>query len=322
MQFNPEQLEAIAHGDGPVIVAAPAGSGKTSCFVQRLARLVNSQNRGKVLGITYTKFAAQNMRERVEKLVPVELHPDLNISTIHSLCWSILKDADVDLAMAMQAQAFLLPPYAPRSILERYTTDRNVKLSALTSAFGLAKNFYVKPEDSLEFFISQGLNEPELLQDAYMFYEQERQQYQDKNFDFVGRYDQDDVLVLTADYLASNEDLRWRWGNRFKYILIDEAQDTSPIQFNILESILEGGEHTNIMLVGDLRQSIYGFRGAFPQYVQEFASKYDARVINLRTNYRSRPEIVAFANAIARNMLDIDEQYRPDMYHQDSYSDL
>jgi len=319
MEFNPQQLDAISHEDGPVIVTAPAGSGKTSCFVQRLARLV--QKHKKTLGITYTKFAAQNMRDRVEKLVPTELHSDLNISTIHSLCWSILKDADVDLAMAMQAKAFLLPPFAPRSILERYTTDRNVKLSTLTSAFGLAKNFYIKPDESLDFFISQGYSDPELLQDAYSFYEQERQQYQDKNFDFVGRYDQDDVLVLTADYLASNEDLRWRWGNRFKYILIDEAQDTSPIQFNIIESLLDGGGHTNVMLVGDLRQSIYGFRGAFPQYVQQFATKYNARVINLLTNYRSRPEIVDFANAIARNMMDIEEQYRPDMLHQDAHSD-
>lgn len=311
MNFNAEQLVAIQHDLGPAIVTAPAGSGKTSCFVQRIARLRPTH---KVLGITYTKAAANHMKERIQRVVPEELHAELNISTIHSLCWSILRDADVELSMAMQAKAFLLPPFAPKTILETFITDKTVKLSTLTSAFSLAKNFNVRPAESLDFFIEQGLANPEFLQEAYGMYEAGRHDYRDKSSDeFIGRYDQDDVLVLTVDYLETNEDLRWRWGSRYKYILVDEAQDTSPVQFRIIELLMEGGSHNNVMFVGDLRQSIYGFRGAYPHYLQEFADKHEAKVINLLDNYRSTSDIVQLANTIASKMTDIDERFRPDM---------
>jgi DNA helicase-2/ATP-dependent DNA helicase PcrA len=153
-----------------------------------------------------------------------------------------------------------------------------------------------------------------MLEEAYRYYERERLAYMDKNNpSFVGRYDQDDVLVMVADLLKGDEALRRRWGGKFKFILVDEVQDTSPVQFEIVEALMQGGGHQNVMLVGDLRQSIYGFRGAFPQYIQNFTDTFNARVINLGINYRSKPEVVTVANRIARAMTDIDERFRSDM---------
>lgn len=322
-KFNGGQIEAIKHGVGSAVVAAPAGSGKTACFVNRIARLLFEEGvyPSQVLGITFTKAAAINMKERLQTLVPMEWSSELNISTIHSLCWGIIRDADSRLAKAIASQAFLIPQYAVRSILEKFITGfssmydlRDVKLSSITSALGLAKNYHIKPIGSAQFFQSRGMAAPGMLEEAYRFYERERLSFMDKNNpSFVGRYDQDDVLVMVADMLKNDENLRRRWGSKFKFILVDEVQDTSPVQFEIVEALMQGGGHQNVMLVGDLRQSIYGFRGAFPQYIQSFTDTFNARVINLGINYRSKPEVVNVANRIARAMSDIDERFRADM---------
>ena len=107
-KFNGGQIEAIKHGVGPAVVAAPAGSGKTACFVNRIARLLFEEGvyPSQVLGITFTKAAAINMKERLQTLVPMEWSSELNISTIHSLCWGIIRDADPRLAKAIASQAF------------------------------------------------------------------------------------------------------------------------------------------------------------------------------------------------------------------------
>jgi len=311
MDFNEKQLEAILHGEGPAIVAAPAGSGKTSCFVHRIAKLTEKVAPFRILGVTYTKSAATNMKDRLRLLVNNQVHSELNISTIHSLCWSIIKDADVEISMAMSANCFKMPPFLPQAILEKYDNEFGIKLSTFTSAFSLAKNYNIRPHESLEFFEEKGFSFADSIKEAYEFYENERLNYSDRGH--IGRYDFDDILMLAVDYLETNEDLRWRWGSKYKYILIDEAQDTSPVQFRVVELLLDGGNHNNVMLVGDLRQSIYGFRGAFPQYSQDFADKHQAKVINLTVNYRSNRDIVELANIIAANMDDIDPRFRPDM---------
>jgi len=324
--FNGGQLEAIKHGVGPAVVAAPAGSGKTACFVNRIARILFEEGvyPSQVLGVTFTKAAADNMKERLQKLVPTEWSSDLSISTIHSLCWAVVRDADPRLAQQMKTiNSFLIPGFAVRNILEKFIQNfssrlgadpRNIKSSSLKGAIGLAKNYHVKPLGSREFFSQRGFSPAEFYEEAYRYYERERLDYFDRKQPGVtGRYDQDDMLVLAADYLASDEALRKKWGGKFKFILVDEVQDTSPIQFEIVELLMKGGGHKNVMLVGDLRQSIYGFRGAFPQYIQTFTDTHDARVINLNFNYRSRPQIVEIANRVARRMHDIDERFRSDM---------
>lgn len=321
--MNGGQIEAVKHGVGPSVVAAPAGSGKTHCFVNRIARLLFEEGvfPSQVLGLTFTREAAGNMKERLKSLIPNEWHEDLQISTIHSMCWGILRDANPSLKTAMAADKFLIPSFAVKSILEQFCSNfrsiydlKDVKLSYFTSAFGLAKNYHVTPMGSSKFFASKGFGSPDMLEEAYRFYERERLSYVDrKSPSFQGRYDQDDVLVMTAEILKNDANLRRRWGSKFKFILVDEVQDTSPIQFEIVEALMEGGGHTNLMLVGDLRQSIYGFRGAFPQYIQDFTDKFNARVINLQFNYRSVPPIVKAANKVARAMLDIDERFRADM---------
>jgi len=323
--FNGGQIEAIKHGVGPAVVAAPAGSGKTSCFVNRIARLLFEEGvaPNQVLGMTFTKAAASSMKDRLQKLIPNNWHEDLQISTIHSICWAMLRDADRGLSSQMNANMFLIPSYVVKNINEAaigrfakmYGLDPTaVKSSSIKSAISLAKNYRIPALGSSSFFASRGFANTQFLEDAYRYYERERLNYVDKkNPSFRGRYDQDDVLVMVAELLSSDAVFRKRWGSKFKFILVDEVQDTSPVQFEIVDFLMHGGEHRNVMLVGDLRQSIYGFRGAFPQYIQQFTDKYEAKVINLSFNYRSKPEIVEIANRIARKMVDIDDRFRADM---------
>jgi len=317
------QIEAVKHGEGPCVVAAPAGSGKTRCFVTRMARLIFEGGiaPSEVLGVTFTKAAAGEMKSRLEGMLPIAWHATLDVRTIHSLAWGIVNDGDADLKKQMDAQHFMLPSYGFRKIMESFISEfsriypmRNVKLSDFKSAFTLAKNYNVKPAGSAAFFSERNLNiQGATLEEAYRYYERNRLMYTEQSNNFRGRYDYDDLLVLASDMLRANPHLARRWGAKFKYVLVDEVQDTSPVQFEIIEALIKGSGHINLMLVGDLRQSIYGFRGAYPQYIQEFTDKHNARVINLRFNYRSKPEIVGVANKIARRMSDIDARFRDDM---------
>lgn len=317
MTFNPEQLQVIEFGTGPCVVAAPAGSGKTRCFVHRIARLIEKGTlSSQILGVTFTKAAAESIKERLSFLVTPEAQLDLNISTIHSLCWSIVRDTDKGLAKAMSAQQFLLPSYVFRGFLEKFTIEfgdlydfTDVKFSMIKSAIGLAKNYLIAPESSEEFFRSLGhVLHAAMLQDAYRYCERERLNYSASGF--TGRYDQDDVMVKAAE-LLSDAVVQRRWASKFNFILVDEAQDTTPIQFHIIE--LLGKRHNNIMLVGDVRQSIYGFRGGSPSHIWSFTNRLQAAQINLLTNYRSHHDIVGVANAIADNMTDIPAQFKVPM---------
>lgn len=315
--FNTEQLQAIEFGDGHCIVSAPAGSGKTRCLTHRIVRLLD---RGvlpdQILSLTFTKAAAESMKNRLAYLVTPEQQLDLNVGTIHSLCWAILRDSDKNIAKAMASQQFLLPGYLFKNMLDQFLVDlgslydfSDTKLAAIKSAISLAKNHLITPYQSREFFRTVSRLDSEMLQEAFIYCENERLR--------LGKYDQDDVLVKTFE-LLQDKVIRRRWASKYRYLLVDEAQDTTPAQFKIIEIL--GQHHGNIMLVGDMRQSIYGFRGAAPSAITDFAGTHKATVINLVTNYRSNADIVAFANDISLFMHDIPSELRPFMMSKASNS--
>jgi len=308
--FNHEQRSVIEFDTGPCVVAAPAGSGKTRCFTHRIARLLEKGTLpSQILGLTFTKAAAESMKNRLVYLVTPEQQLDLTMGTMHSLCWSILRDSDKRIAKAMSSQQNLLPAYMFKGFLERFLSDfeqlydfSEVKLSAIKSSIGLAKNHLIDPYRSRDFFSRYSRLNPEMLQEAFIYCERERLD--------LGKYDQDDVVTKTVELLGDKV-IHRRWASKYKFILVDEAQDTTPVQFKIIE--LLGQYHNNIMFVGDMRQSIYGFRGADPVSVASFAEASNATVINLLDNYRSGTNIISFANEIADGMGDIPDNLRAAM---------
>ncbi|NBR25229.1 MAG: hypothetical protein EBU08_15930, partial [Micrococcales bacterium] len=178
--MNGGQIEAVKHGVGPAVVAAPAGSGKTHCFVNRIARLLFEEGvyPSQVLGLTFTRDAANVMKERLKSIIPNEWHEGLQISTIHSLCWAILRDHDQSINLAMRADKFLIPSFVTKNILERFITNfrsiydlREVKLSHFSGAFGLAKNYHISPRGSAKFFAEKGFTQPDMLEEAYLYFE-------------------------------------------------------------------------------------------------------------------------------------------------------
>lgn len=264
--YNSKQLRAVEAGDGPIVIIAGPGTGKTKTLTARIAYLLQSgkATAGEILALTFTKKAAQEMTERVQALLPGAPMP--HISTFHALCYELLGSDQVFVGES-----------------ERLSIIKN--LSKPADFKGLSTR-------ELALIISRSKNEPAVedattarLVSAYNSALQER-----------NVRDFDDILLQAYTLLQENIELRQMVQNRYKYILVDEFQDTNQLQYALL-NLLRGTE--NVFVIGDPNQSIYGFRGAsgtiFAQFVEDFPQ---ALTITLQTNYRSTPQIVAVGNAI------------------------
>lgn len=288
-QLNPQQLEAVRHTQGPVLIIAGAGSGKTRVLTYRIAYLLDTglAAPGEILAITFTNKAAREMRERVEKLVGNT--DGMWISTFHSACVRILRRHG---ALVNCMPGFTIYDdqdqlqVIKNCLRELDLDDRKFHPRAVLAAISNAKNRLQSPEEmrqqAADYFMRRAA-------DIYALYQQKLAAGNAVDFD--------DLLLKVVELLANHPDVLAYYQRKFKYILVDEYQDTNRVQYRLIQ--LLGQAHRNVCVVGDDDQSIYLFRGADVRNILDFEQDYpDARIIKLEQNYRSTGNILGAANSV------------------------
>src|SRR5262245_28526458 len=291
-KLNPEQRRAVETTEGPVLVLAGAGSGKTKVVTHRIAYLLAQGHAPtSVLAMTFTNKAAGEMRERVGLLVSRDKAQALTIGTFHAFCVRLLRRhaADVGLhpsfAIADESDQLSAVQAALREL--RVGTER-MKPAAALARISLAKNKMETPDTFLD---RAGDDRDELIGRAWAKYEAALRRSLKVDFD--------DLLLFALRAVRDTAAVLDRVRERFRYVMVDEYQDTNAVQFEIVHQI--AGGHRNLCVVGDDDQSIYGWRGADVRKILEFEKHYrGAAVVRLETNYRSTRQILDAANAVIR----------------------
>jgi DNA helicase-2/ATP-dependent DNA helicase PcrA len=288
--LNPAQREAVLTTEGPLLVIAGAGSGKTRVLTYRVAHLLSAigVKPNEILAITFTNKAAQEMKERVERqLGPVARA--IWIMTFHSACGRILRREAERLGYRSNFTIYDSADQVRLVKLCLEELDRDPKRfvpRGIHSQISNAKNQLIGPD---EYAARVASFYDQTVADVYSLYQ--RKMFASNAVDF------DDMLMLTVDVLQRFPEARERWAKAFRYVLVDEYQDTNHAQYVLLK--LLAGEHHNLMAVGDPDQSIYAFRGADIRNIMEFERDFpDTKVIPLEQNYRSTNSILQAANEL------------------------
>ena len=294
--LNKEQREAVMQIEGPVLIMAGAGSGKTKALTCRIAYMLEQGIRPwEILAITFTNKAAKEMRDRVHQLVGPDAEK-IWMYTFHSFG-----------ARFLRQEIEAMPPYTgkftiydsddSRSVIknllkELNLDDKQYQPQAVQSRISNAKNALLSPEAFAR--TAAGNFHAEKIAEIYALYDKKMKQNNALDFD--------DLLLLTTE-LLSREEIREKWQKRFHYILIDEYQDTNHAQYLMAKYI--AGKRENICAVGDADQSIYSWRGADLRNILDFQKDYPrAKMIKLEQNYRSTKTILTAANAVIQNNID------------------
>jgi len=291
--LNPNQLEAVTTTAGPLLVIAGAGSGKTRVLTRRLAYILFKQlaQPYEILAVTFTNKAAGEMRERVDTLLGTRI-PSLNVSTFHSFCARFLRMEGEALGYSANYTIF--------DESDSETLAKNcIKELGLAGSQFLPKAQLRKISNAKNKLISSG----EYARRAGGYFEKATadiyQLYQDR-LRGCNAMDFDDLLVNSVLLLKNNEEIGKKYRRRFKYLLVDEYQDTNHVQYLLLKYLLD--EHNNICVVGDEDQSIYGWRGADIRNILEFEKDFPgAKIIKLEQNYRSTTFILDAASSVIKN---------------------
>ncbi|AMW04851.1 ATP-dependent helicase [Gemmatimonas phototrophica] len=288
--LNPGQRESVFHDDGPALVLAGAGSGKTRVLTTRIARLIGAQNVAphEILAVTFTNKAAGEMRERIAKLLGHE-PKGMWCGTFHSLGARMLRGVA---PLVGREQNFTIYDEddtlgAIKRVMEkRKLSPTQFAPKAIISAISSAKNALVSPNE-----YARTARDTFTMAVAGVYSDLEVALQQTNAVTF------DDLLVLPVRALETDQQLREHYQRRFRYVLVDEYQDTNAAQYRFVQLI--GGLHGNVMVVGDDDQSIYGWRGADIRNILDFERDFPgARIVRLEENYRSTPNVLALANAV------------------------
>jgi superfamily I DNA/RNA helicase len=303
--LNSPQQKAAAHVDGPLLVLAGAGSGKTRTVTYRIANLIENHGvKGKeILGVTFTNKAAQEMRERVRTLLSKPKSRGLTLSTFHSLGVRILRKEIESIGYHKDFSIYDSSDQVSivREALKNFHAEKSFDQKDVLSRIGFLKNHGVSCDEyaNSKYFVDD---------DAYCHAtEYVYRFYQDK-LKFYNAIDFDDILFLTVKVFKDFPEIAKKYSEQYRYILIDEYQDTNPLQFALIAGLTS--THQNLCVVGDDDQSIYGFRGADIRNILEFEKHYkDAVVVKLEENYRSSNPILTLANeVIAKNKNRMDKK--------------
>ena len=292
--LNEPQREAVRHTDGPLLILAGAGSGKTRVLTHRIAYLIEELgvNPWNILAITFTNKAAGEMRQRVDNLVGFGSE-SIWVSTFHSMCVRILRRFIDRLGYDSRFTIYDTDDQKTlmKAVCKKVDIDtKQFKERMLLSVISSAKNEMILPE---EFELNAGGDFAQ-LKIAKVYREYEAQLKANNALDF------DDLLVKTVQLLQTQPDVRENYQERFRYIMVDEYQDTNTVQFKLVS--LLAGKYRNLCVVGDDDQSIYKFRGANIRNILDFEKEYpDAKVIKLEQNYRSTGNILNAANGVISN---------------------
>jgi len=297
IQLDPEQRAAVEHGDGPLLIVAGAGTGKTAVIARRIAHLIASKRArpSQILALAFNEKAAAEMQERVDVLVPYG-YADVTIRTFHSFGEDVLSGHGMEIGIApgfsvldQTAQALFLAERLEELGLARYAplSDPTRYLSSLATYFGRAKDEPLWPDglrDRAAWLDEEDARDRVLeLAHAYERY--------NKLLWEAGFVDFGDLLALTLKLFDESPGTLRRFQERFTHVLVDEFQDTNPVQFEIVKRLT--ALHRNLVVVGDDDQSIYGFRGAHLKNILDFHEQYpDTTGIVLRRNYRSTKSIL------------------------------
>ncbi|HEY8344467.1 MAG TPA: DNA helicase PcrA [Bacillota bacterium] len=290
--LNPAQQEAVSHTEGPLLILAGAGSGKTRVLTYRIAYLLaKGVPPAQILAVTFTNKAAQEMKERVVNLVgPVAER--IWISTFHAACVRILRQDGTCLGLdknfvIYDTQDQLI--VVKEAMRELNLSEKNFNPRAILSSISKAKNELVGPEDyqnkAADFWT-------QAVAKIYPLYQ--------KNLQKNSAVDFDDLIMYTVKLLAEFPEVLQEYQERFRYILIDEYQDTNHAQYNLVK--LLAAKYRNLCVVGDDDQSIYSFRCADIRNILEFEKDYpEVMIVKLEQNYRSTQKILQAANEVIRN---------------------
>ena len=299
--LNPEQLKAVKHDKGPLLILAGAGSGKTRVLTHRIAYLIDNLGVSpfNILALTFTNKAASEMRERVDNIVGYGAE-NIWVSTFHSTCVRILRRYITSLGYD---QSFTIYDAADQKTLIKEVCKlldvdtKRFKEAAIMNKISEAKNRLKSPEAMMaeagEDYLAKTY--------AKIYAEYQKQLKKNNSLDF------DDLIFKTVELFRTNEEALSYYQNRFKYIMVDEYQDTNHAQFVLISllasTINEYGEiEHNLCVVGDDDKSIYRFRGADIHNILDFESKFpDTTVIKLEQNYRSTKSILDVANEVIHN---------------------
>ena len=297
-QLNPQQREAVETVDGPLLILAGAGSGKTRVITYRIAHLIETVGvpADSILAVTFTNKAAAEMGERVAKLLSGRSLLKPAISTFHSFCVRMLRrDIEAlesgvkkDFAIYDEADQLAVIKAAMRrlGLDEKQLTPRIVQ-----GRISWAKNHMLDPQ---EIYLQSADPKSEQVAHVFEIYRQELRK--------ANALDFDDLLLEAVRLLKVSAEVRERYNRRFQYILIDEYQDTNRPQYELMR--LLAGEHHNVSVVGDEDQSIYSWRGADIRNILEFERDFPgAKIIRLEQNYRSTQKILEAASAVVANNL-------------------
>jgi DNA helicase-2/ATP-dependent DNA helicase PcrA len=287
--LNPQQQQAVLHFDSPLLIVAGAGSGKTRVITHKIAHLV--LNAGllpqQILAVTFTNKAASEMKERIEALTGIEARR-FNISTFHSLGLRILREAGG--ALGFDAQWQVMDDDEQQRLLERLVRDHAPFLGKdnddLRRKIGLAKMNLNYPNNG-EFLRQRGFSEQEISLFAHYHAAQQKNKV----------WDYEDLISFAVILLRDHEAIREKYAGKFRYVLVDEFQDTNPNQYELIKMLC--ADRRSITVVGDDDQAIYSWRGASVRFLFDYERDFPGtRIIKLEQNYRSTPEILNFANRL------------------------
>ena len=290
--MNDRQAEAVQTTEGPLLIMAGAGSGKTRVLTHRIAYLIDEKmvNPWNILAITFTNKAAREMRERAEKLKTEA--QDCLIATFHSMCVRILRrEADY---IGYNRNFTIVDPGEQRTLMKRILKNLNLDPKkwnerAILGTISNAKNDLI---DEVAYANLAGDMYTEIVAKCYTAYQKELRQSEAMDFD--------DLIMLTLRLFDQNPDVLTYYQQRYQYIHVDEYQDTNHAQYQLVK--LLASRFKNICVVGDADQSIYGWRGADMQNILDFEKDYpEAKVVLLEENYRSTKTILQAANEVIRN---------------------
>lgn len=295
--LNDEQARAVTHGDGPLLILAGAGSGKTKTLTHRIAYLIGELKvfPSRILAVTFTNKAAKEMRQRLAQLLDEDAENRQFMpwmGTFHSICVRILR---MDGASIGLDKRFLIYDTDDQVSLmkqimkARGLTDKDIKPRAVLSVISNAKNEMRSAED-----FSMSARGPREQKIAELFFAYEKALKEAAALDF------DDLLTKTVELLQNSPEIRRKWQRQFEYILIDEYQDTNAVQYALIKLLVN--ERRNLCVVGDDAQSIYSFRGADYTNILNFERDFPGTtVVKLEQNYRSTGAILDLANSLIQH---------------------
>lgn len=291
--LNPAQREAVAYLNGPLLIMAGAGSGKTKVLTCRIANLLaHDVPPYKILAITFTNKAAAEMRERVDRMIG-GLGKDIWLSTFHSFCARFLR-REIKATDIYKDNFVIYDASDSRTVIknclkELNLDDKQFMPAKIQNTISIAKNLMLGPRSYAK---QADTFHQRKIAEVFSLY--------DKKLKENNALDFDDLLMISVNLLETDKELCNKYQRRFQYILIDEYQDTNGAQYRL--TTLLAGKHHNICVVGDADQSIYGWRGADISNILNFEKDFpETKTIKLEQNYRSTKNILAAANAVIQN---------------------